>query len=220
MAGTITALTRGKSKKSRVNVFLDEKFAFSLEEITAANLYLGQELTDEDIEALQQQDAVNRAQERALNLLEHRPRSRAELVQRLRKSGLPPEAVEEALARLQRVGLVDDEAFASYWVEQRLAFRPRSKLALRFELRRQGISKEVIAKVLRGVDDAEVASKLVQQQLAKLGGSDPDPQKRLTNLHAFLRSRGFGYHTIQDVLAGLHLAQGDLEVFNINTEDE
>ncbi|MGQ9554782.1 MAG: regulatory protein RecX [Anaerolineae bacterium] len=218
MAGIVTALIRGKGKKSRVNVFLDEEFAFSLEEITAANLHLGQELADEDAEALQQQDAVNRAQERALSLLERRPRSRTELAQRLHRIGLPPEAVEEALARLQRVGLVDDEAFASYWVEQRLAFRPRSKLALRFELRRQGVSKEIIGRVLRDVDDAEVASRLVRQQLAKLKGTDP--QKWLASLNTFLRSRGFGYRTIQDVLASLNLAKDDLEVFDINTGDE
>jgi len=216
--GVVTALTRGKTRKNRVNVFLDEEFAFSLDELAASTLHLGQTLGEEEIEELLRRDGVQRAQERALSLLEHRPRSRAELRQRLRRAGAEDEAIEEALQRLERVDLVDDEAFARFWVEQRLAFRPRSKRALAFELRRQGVSKEVLDGVLSGVDDVQVAAGLVQRQLDRL--ANLEPRQRYEPLANLLRNRGFDYHTIKDVLSHLRIGEGDLEVADTHPEDE
>ncbi|MHB0874883.1 MAG: regulatory protein RecX [Anaerolineae bacterium] len=216
MARTITALRRGKTRKNRIHVYLDEEFGFSLSEFVAAGLHVGQALDDDKIEALKNQDATNTAQERALTLLEHRPRSRAELVRRLRRAGFTAEATESAVGRLERVDLVDDEAFARFWVEQRLAFRPRSRRALRYELTQQGLSKEVIDRVLADVDDAQLAADVVERHLQSLESkrtrlsralqaevADVEPDKGAEELFKLLKSRGFDYRTIKDTLAGL-----------------
>ena len=50
--GKITAITRQKRNKERVNIFIDGSYAFSLAEITAAWLKVGQELSQEDINRL------------------------------------------------------------------------------------------------------------------------------------------------------------------------
>ena len=204
MARIVTALKRQKRRQSRVSVFLDEEYAFSLEEIIASRLGLGQALDDEEIAALQQEDDANRAQERALRLLEHRPRTRAELVQRLRRAGYADEAIDQALERLERVGLVDDEAFARFWVEQRLAFRPRGRRALRYELRQRGVANHIISRVLENVSDSEAAAAFVQRYLAK-PRETPSEETR-DRLLSLLRNRGFDYHTAKEALEELLLA--------------
>ena len=55
--------------------------------------------------------------DRALRLLAVRPRSRRELETRLRSAGFDPERVAEELARLEEVGLLDDERFAQEFAE-------------------------------------------------------------------------------------------------------
>lgn len=202
MRGTVTRLQRQQRRKTRVNVFLDEEYAFSLEEITAAELHLGQVLEESDVEDLQRRDGVNRAQERALSLLEVRPRSRRELEQRLRRAGYDSDAVQAALERLERVDLVDDGAFARFWVEQRLTFRPRSRRALRYELRRQGVSGSDLEQALGQVDDAQAAEDLACRQLGRLSGTE-DRQTVEEKLHKLLRSRGFGYSLTRRVLDSL-----------------
>ncbi len=220
MQGTVTKLERQKRRKTRVSVFLDEEYAFSLEELTAAKLQLGQFLGESEIAALQGEDEANRAQERALGLLEHRPRGRFELQQRLRRADFSDGAIEEALARLEQVELVDDRAFAKFWVEQRLTFRPRGKRALRYELRRRGVGGEAINRALQGVSDAESAEALVARRLQRMVGWQEDREKAKDGLFALLRNRGFDYHTIKEALDQVMGAESEPEGLDNPIEDE
>ena len=63
--------------------------------------------------------------------------------------------IQRAIERLEAEDLVDDEQFASYWVGQRQAFRPRGPRALRFELRARGVSNEAITPAIEAVADEQ-----------------------------------------------------------------
>jgi regulatory protein len=201
MGRVVTALVpRAGRREQEVDLFIDGQFCARLLSLTAAQLAQGQELSQEQVEALLQDDEANRAQERALRLLEHRPRSRAELEKRLRQAGFAPAAIAKALERLARVGLVDDHAFARYWVEQRLAFRPRSTRALRYELRAQGVNPEAIAAALQSVDDTRAALELARAQRRREAEDESAYRRRLA---ALLRRRGFSYGTVRAVLEAI-----------------
>ena len=88
MAGKITTLKFQKKNKERVNVYLDGKYAFSLQAILAARLHKGQTLSDEEIEGLLQEDAFQKAYDKTLNFLTYRPRSRAEVRRYLQHKGV------------------------------------------------------------------------------------------------------------------------------------
>ncbi|NDJ36558.1 MAG: RecX family transcriptional regulator, partial [Chloroflexi bacterium] len=92
MAGTITALIVQKRNKQRVNVYLDDTFAFGLALDEALHLRRGQVLTDEEVDRLKALDAAARAREAALNYLSYRPRSTAEVRDNLRGKDFPDEA--------------------------------------------------------------------------------------------------------------------------------
>ena len=124
MAGRITSLSVQVHNPDRANVYLDGEFAFGLAMIEAAKLSTGQFLTDADIEALKQFDEGERAHESALNLLSYRPRSEQEVRRRLGRKGFSEPAIEQAVQRLLRARLLDDEAFARYWISNREQFRP------------------------------------------------------------------------------------------------
>ena len=69
------------------------------------------------------------------------------------------EVVEETLGRLNQVGLLDDLAFARYWVENRFQFRPRGLIALRQELRQKSVDEAIIEEVLPEYDEEEAAAR-------------------------------------------------------------
>ncbi len=75
----------------------------------------------------------------ALRFLAQRPRSEQEVRRRLRRAGVAEAAEEAVISQLRQNALVDDTAFAEYWVEQRQSFRPRGARLLRAELRQHGI---------------------------------------------------------------------------------
>src|SRR5690606_41910394 len=97
----------------------------------------------EDIARLKALDETEVVHERALNLLSHRPRSAEEVRRKRRdsKQEFSDTAIETVIERLGRAGLLDDEAFARYWVDNRERFNPRSVRALRHELRQKEIGR-------------------------------------------------------------------------------
>ncbi len=194
----VTALKIQARNKSRVNVYLDGKFAFGLAKIVAARLALGQELDDAAIARLKATDDTEHSYERALKFLGPRPRSETEVRRRLREHGVEPATIDEVVARLGRAGLVNDQAFASYWVENRGTFRPRSTRALRAELKQKGVSEEVMREALTGTNDAEAAYNVAAKRARRLAGLERQEFRR--KLGEFLARRGFDYDTIEPVV--------------------
>jgi regulatory protein len=197
MAGRITSLSVQMHNPDRANVYIDGEFAFGLAMVEAAKLSTGQLLTDADIEALKQFDEVERAHEAGLNLLSYRPRSEQEVRRRLGRKGFSEAAIEEAVQRLLRAKLLDDEAFARYWISNREQFRPRGEFALRQELQRKGISLRIIDGLLEDVDEAENAYRAATKRLARWQRMDPGERER--KLSGYLARRGFSYDVIRDV---------------------
>ena len=200
MSGRITALKVQEHNTQRVNVYLDGEFAFGLSRITAAWLRLGQELSDEKVSELQNQDAVEVAYQKALQLLERRPRAEAEIRRSLNKHDMPEEVIEAVMERLRRSGLVNDEQFARTWVENRTEFRPRSRRALAAEMRQHGLTHETIQQTLSetDLDEEAIAYQAGLKQSRKLSQLEWLDFRR--KLSAFLARRGFGYEVIAPVV--------------------
>ncbi|RMG96189.1 MAG: regulatory protein RecX [Chloroflexi bacterium] len=194
----VTALTTQKRNKNRVNVYLDGEFAFGLPAIVAARLSLGQLLSEADIARLQKENALETAKEQALRYLTYRPRSRTELRRYLQQKGHEPETITAVLDRLTDLNLIDDKAFARYWVEQRETFRPRSKIALQQELMAKGVSREAIEAAIETVDELDAARKAAQKQLYRWRNLPEQAFK--TKLGQFLQRRGFGYEIILEII--------------------
>lgn len=200
MGGTITALVAQKRNKERVNVYLDGELVFGLAMIEALKLKKGQHLSDEEIDRLKALDEIEVAHERALNYLEYRPRSVEEVRRSLRKSkrGFSEAAIEAVIERLERAGLLDDAAFARFWVENRERFKPRSRHALRYELRQRGVADRVMDPILDEVDEADAAYRAGMDKARRYVRDEEERfRKRLSD---YLSRRGFSYGIVRDAV--------------------
>ncbi|MCS7177699.1 MAG: RecX family transcriptional regulator [Anaerolineae bacterium] len=205
MGGQITALRIQRRNRQRVNVYLDGRFAFGLTAMEAARLRVGQFLSDEDIARLRQRDAAERAAEQALDLLSYRPRSEAEIRERL-SDRYGAETTGEVLERLRRTGLVDDREFAHYWVQNRFQHNPRGVVVLRQELRRKGVDDSAIEEALADYDEEAAAIRAAETACRKLRGLAPDTfRRRLTD---YLLRRGFPYGIVQSIIQQFQTAAG------------
>lgn len=198
MAGTITALRFQKRNKDRVNVYLDGRFAFGLAAIEAACLEVGQALSDTDIARLQKQDEVECAYERALNFLSYRPRSEAEVRRNLSKKNVEKEFIDPVVERLTQAGLLDDQEFARYWVENRLQFKPRGARAIRQELWEKGVSDAIISQVLAGFDEEAAAREVAEKGAHRLAHLEPRDFRR--KLQSHMARRGFSFAVIEPLI--------------------
>ena len=191
MAGTITALKIQKHNKERVNVYLDDDYAFAVTVLVAATLKKGLFLTDTEIEQFKGQDERNKAYNQAIRFLGFRARSQQEMERYLQNKGYAPEVIADTINRLLNEHYLDDEDFARYWLENRERFRPRGQQALRYELRQKGIAAEVIEIALADLDEDELAWSAVEPKLSQWQGLSEEEFKK--KMFGFLSRRGFTY---------------------------
>lgn len=197
---TITRLQLQQKNKERVNIFLDEEYAFSLELMLAAGLRKGQQLTAAEIAALQAEDEQKRTYAAALTFLGQRVRSRAEVEQRLQQREFSPAAIEQTMTRLQQEGYLDDAAFGQQWVNNRQRFRPRSERALRYELRRKGMDSSLIDEVLQEaeIDEDAAAWAAIEPKVARW--QSLERAQFIQKAGGFLARRGFGHEVARRVI--------------------
>lgn len=144
--GTITAITAQTRDSQRVNLMIDGEFALgiSLDTLAHEGLFVGQRLDTPQITRLMAADAYDQAKRAAVRLLEIRPRSERELRERLRQRGFDVMSIDAVCQRLNETGLINDQAFANYLVEQRQRNAQRGGQAIRNDLRKHGITNETI----------------------------------------------------------------------------
>jgi regulatory protein len=201
VAGRITDIKVQKRNRKRVSVYLDGEYGFSLGVLVAAPLGRGDTLSDEEIEELELRDSIQIAYDRTLKYLAYRPRSSAEISRYLRGKGVARGVNEQVLLRLRASGLVDDTAFAQYWVENRERFRPRGRRLLRQELREKGISNHLIDEALSDVKEGESAYEASLQRVSRWANLDDETFGE--KMYSFLRRRGFEYEAIAGTVSRL-----------------
>ena len=129
--------------------------------------------------------------ERALGLLAVRPRSRRELERRLLAAGFEPAEVTDTLGRLERVGLIDDEAFARQVAEHQFGSRRAGRRAVVSALLAKGVAPELAARVCADApdDEHERAVELARARASRLSGVEP--ARAFGRLTALLVRRGY-----------------------------
>jgi SOS response regulatory protein OraA/RecX len=165
--------------------------------------------------------------EAAAQFLAVRSRSVSETRQRLRRLGYSDAVTGQVIERLDRLGFLDDTAFARAWVESRDRAHPRGETALRQELRRRGVDDEVVRRALldragssgppgsardpRGTGEPtgdgapdqpreaerEAARRLLARKSTALA-READPRKRRQKAYALLARNGFDPGTCRD----------------------
>ena len=110
--GKITGLVKVKGREKRVRLYLDGEYAGTiLAEVALKNgIRTGQELSAGEMDALTGKDRRQRCYNAAVRYLGYRPRSEAEITQRLLQHGFDAASVNDTLAVLKKQGLADDNA--------------------------------------------------------------------------------------------------------------
>jgi regulatory protein len=150
--------------------------------------------------------------DRALGLLAVRPRSRRELEGRLRQAGFEEAEVSGELARLEAVGLIDDEDFARQVAEHELRNRRSGDRVVVSRLLAKGVDRATIDRVVADAGaepEADRALAVARSRARRLGGLPPETA--FGRLVPFLLRRGFAPGTSRHA-AGVALgfeADGD-----------
>lgn len=202
----ITALQPQATNPDRISVFVDEHFLLGVHTLLVLKMALrvGQEITPEQVEELQQEEALQQAVDRAYNYLSFRPRSREEVRRYLKRKETPPELIEAVMERLSRLDLVNDQQFAAFWIETRENFSPRGARALKNELRMKGVERDVVDELVSDEQDEERAMQAGRKKaVSLLRLPSMDFATFRSRLGSFLQRRGFGYGVVTQTVKAL-----------------
>lgn len=194
----VTEISQQKRDASRYNISIDGEYAFavSANALLESGLHQGQQLSESELVAIKEKAHGNRAYDQSLNYLSLRKRSRAEIKQYLDKKREYDEfTINAVLDRLERARLISDSEFATAWIADRNALKPRSRRMLAQELRAKGLSSADIEVALAGISDDEEV-KQIKRIAIKKAARYGDRQK----LIAHLGSLGFSYDLIKRAL--------------------
>ncbi|HUD21187.1 MAG TPA: regulatory protein RecX [Candidatus Saccharimonadales bacterium] len=142
------------------------------------------------------------ASDYAAYLLTRRLQSQRELEEKLARKKYDPEEIASVITRFKEVGLIDDQRFAKSYVADKLEFARRGRWRISLELRKKGISKELIDEFVGSIEPEEelrVARELLKGR--QRAWANLDPQKRYVRAVGLLSRRGFSGNIIRQVLA-------------------
>lgn len=136
----------------------------------------------------------------ALWLLERRLRTEHELREKLLLHKYEQSEISEVIAKLKEKKLIDDEQYARHYVLDKSEFARRGRYRISLELKKKGISKEVIDKAVAEIDpDVELeAARSLLKGKERLWG-EMDPQKKYQKAMGLLSRRGFSVGMIKEV---------------------
>ena len=145
--------------------------------------------------------ALLKAKNDALRLLSFSARSAAELRSRLKIKRYPDAIVDEVIESFKKKGLIDDIKFAKLFAESRVYSRPLGKKQLEMDLKKKGLSGELVKKTiddLKDYNEKEIVLTMAQKRLEAMKGISKEKKKM--RLYGFLKRRGFGSEAIFSVM--------------------
>jgi regulatory protein len=197
----ITRLVQGKKNPNRVNLYLDDVFAFalSIDEVAKNNLKKGLDLSDEQITRLKDTDEIEYIYTKLLNFLSYRPRTVKEVRDRLYKYEIKDVTKQDFfIDKLKSKGYLDDLLFARWFINSRNTHRPRSKRYLSAELSAKGIGKDIIQSVSSQIgEESETIRHLLGKKLGSPRLLELAEKQRIIG---YLSRQGFAWDKISEVV--------------------
>lgn len=210
----ITNLSTQQRDPNRINVFVDDKYRFSLDvsQVVSLGVKIGREYDEQELAELEQESQFGKLYGRALEYCLMRPHSAREVRDYLwrktratryrskktgelkERPGVSQALVDRVYERLVEKAYIDDEKFTRYWVENRNQTKGMSRRKLEAELRAKGVANDIIERNLR--DSLRNDTDELQKIIAKKRRRYPDEQKFMQ----YLARQGFSFDDIKAAL--------------------
>ena len=210
----ITNLSTQQRDPNRINVFVDDKYRFSLDvsQVVSLGVKIGREYDEQELAELEQESQFGKLYGRALEYCLMRPHSAREVRDYLwrktratryrskktgelkERPGVSQALVDRVYKRLVEKAYIDDEKFTRYWVENRNQTKGMSRRKLEAELRAKGVANDIIERNLR--DSSRNDTDELQKIIAKKRRRYPDEQKFMQ----YLARQGFSFDDIKAAL--------------------
>ncbi|GEL05860.1 recombination regulator RecX [Rummeliibacillus sp. G93] len=214
MSRVITKISAQKRNQERYNIFLNEEYAFSVDEgiLIQYGLTKGKVLDSLTVEEIAFDDEIQRAFNRSLSYLSYQMRSEHEVRQKLKGLEFGDAVIQEALQKLKKLGFLNDESYSRALVETKKKTAKKGPRAIKMDLKKRGIEENLQQRVLDEFSEDEQA-KIAKQLAEKVVRSEhrKTPVQIKQKIQDLLLRKGYSYSICERVIEQVDLSKEDEE---------
>lgn len=195
-------------RPGRYNIFLDNRYAFSVSKKTLAEFILlkGKELSADDVVKIKQFDDDAKASDLAAHFLSYEPRTVYEVLQYLKKQQISDEAASNAVSELSRLGYLDDRQYVQLFLKNNLRVGSDGPKRLSRKLLQKGVDPEISSSEIENVaedDWLEVGQRVIKSMRHQVGKISTRELER--KIKAKLMMHGFDGGLANAIITELNL---------------
>ncbi len=201
-----------KGKQNKIHVLCDGEYKFTVDaEYWFSSPYYCKEIISDDEELAAFYEAVGSrcAFIAGLRLLSYRDHSRKELTAKLVQKNHKREYAENAVTKLEEYGYVNDERFAQSFAQSLYERKGLNVNAIKSELYRKGISREIADNATETLDIDPVLS-IIDLLNTKFSRKISD-EKGVKRTYASLQRLGYRWSDIKTAFRRLEIETEDFD---------
>jgi len=200
----ITKISVQQNNKERYNIFINEAFAFSVDEAVLARFRLkkGMELEEEDVAEILHADEVRKGYKDSVYYLAKRMRTEKEIREFLRKKEYNDEVIDLVVQKLYVQHYLDDRDFAKAYVHTQMKTTDKGPIVVAGELAQKGVDQSIVEQVLElyGKEEQVNKAKKLIGKVFQRNSNEAFLQKKQKAIQ-LLRRKGFSGEVISEALA-------------------
>lgn len=201
--GIITKIEAQKRNKERVNIYIDEDYAFALsaELVYKEGLVAKMEVDNDRLSRLAREESFFKCKDSALRTIERTYKTEKEIRDKLLLKEFDIDSIERTIEFLKEYNLLNDENYVRMYVKDKIKNQGQNKI--KYALMQKGINEELIKEEISKFNDdsqKEVAYDLAVKKYNVLCKREDDKYKLSQKLYRFLTSKGYDYSIVSEVV--------------------
>lgn len=199
----ITKVEVQKNNKKRVNIYVNENFAFAcdMELVYRYNLEKDAEIKIEDIREVLIEEEYISCKNYTLRILERGYKTEKEIEKKLIEREYSQETISRVQDFLKEYNFIDDRRYTSMYVKDKIKNEGRNKI--KYKLMQKGVAEETIAKTINNVneeDEYEGALALCEKKYRILIKRETDSRLIKQKIFRFMASKGYDFDLINRII--------------------
>lgn len=198
----VTKIEIQKRNNKRVNIYLNEEFAFScsMELVYKYDIRKGKMLDMDYLKNLIYKDNYIKCKRNALYIIEKSYKTEKQMYDKLIKN-FDEEVVRECLEFLKEYNFIDDNKFAEMYIKDKIDFQGRNKI--RYSLIKKGIKESIIDERLCSIDDSveeKAAFHMAKKKYFYIIKGENNINKVYNKLGNYMVGNGYDFPLVKRIL--------------------
>lgn len=197
----ITKIEKQKKNLKRYSVFIDDEFAFGIDEVDLLYYKLSEntQIDETKYNFILENVIYNKAKNKAVKYISYQPRTEKEVTEKLKECEYSNDIIFRVIETMKKYNYINDKEYAKNFLTSKLNLKGYGIFKISFDLKQKGISDDIINDIIENTELNE-NKRALEVLEKKLRGKKISDYKEKQKLYNFLLRRGFSYDVIKEAI--------------------